>query len=152
MKSMRAQGFTVSTAAIKSLLMNTGGKIMSEYRREPLRVLEKLSYEQLLLAQISRCLEMIPFSYNLFEGSVIALFNMIPLLEREKDEEFQKEVEAAKIKLRFLTGKYRGFGGMRTEIVRKVEHYNAYSLFNACVNFLHRRKMLWTEITKEFWE
>lgn len=126
---------------------------MSEYRRgEPLRVLEKLSYEQLLLAQISRCLEMIPISYNLFEGAVIGLFNMIPLLEREKDEEFQKEVENAKMKLKFLTGKYRGFGGMLTEIVEEKEQYNAYALFNACVNFLHRRKMLWTEVTKEFWE
>lgn len=117
---------------------------------------EKLDYTQMVLRQINRCQEALMIRYNVFFDAVLGLYHMIPQSEREKDKEFMEQVKKAKnIKWVHHTGKYRTMSGgyfPRSEITHTILSYNAFELFSACLNFFHRRKMLWTELEKEFWE
>ena len=112
---------------------------------------EKIGYTQVILNQLRVCQLSTMLSEKAFSLSVVTLLNLIPM--KDRDEEFEKELEKAKYIRRIHTGTYRGDGGaFMKEIIREEVTYNWFAVLNAILNLFRRKNLLWTEVKKEYIE
>jgi hypothetical protein len=110
---------------------------------------EKLDYTQVILYQLRICQVSTMLSERAFASSVITLLNLIPM--KDKDEEFEKEIERARYVKRIRTGRFKGLGGAFIhEIIREEESYNYFAVLNAVLNLFRRKGLLWKEIKREY--
>jgi hypothetical protein len=108
----------------------------------------------LIQKQIDNCFFCGIYSYDAFARSVIIFLNAIP--EIEEDEQFRDEVRKATIKVRYGTGRWRGFGGQTREIMDEYDDFDHFKIFRAIINCLRRRGLysvpkLWNESQHELY-
>lgn len=110
---------------------------------------EKLDYTQVILNQLRICQLSTMLSEKIFSLSVITLLNLIPM--KDRDEEFEEELEEAKYIRRIPTGTYRGDGGaFMKEVILEEVTYNWFAVLNAILNLFRRKGLLWKEIKREY--
>ena len=111
---------------------------------------EKLDYRQVILYQLRICQMSTMLSENSFSIAVATLLNLIPL--KDRDEEFEEELEKATYIERKRTGRYVGQGAFIREVVTEEKKYNWFKVLNAILNLFRRKGLLWEEVRKEYIE
>lgn len=110
-------------------------------------ITEQMDYKDAIMRQIDQCRWALLYGYSVFSTNVVMLLNMIP--EEDKDEQFNEDIENAKVGV--ITWKKSGGRNdvTRKEIYVKVESPDYFALFRACINLFRRRGMLWGESKAE---